>query len=426
MIIKSFSDVENVLASKRPDINVVNWFFALDDMRVLMESLDNPQDIPSTIHVAGTSGKTSTCYYLAEFFRLAGLKTGLTVSPHVTNVGERLQINGARLPDNDYFALFQKFITLPEIKATDITYFGLLVAFAYWAMAKKHVQYAVIEVGMGGRLDATNVIMNQNKICVITDIGLDHTKFLGNTLPEIAQEKAGIIQTGNHVFVAKQDDSVMEVFQKTCADKNATLHILPDGNIMQAPNGLPLFQQRNWALARFAFEYVTERDGLKVLSKDEEYLSSQLVIPARMQEYHYQEKIIILDVSHNSQKISALCHAIKQKYPSKNIPTLISMVEGKDISLPESLTALRTVSDQLFVTRFNKTQDMSRAAIDPALIKQVAHDVGFTKVTIIENPEDAFTELLRTADDTLLVTGSFFLINHIHPILEKNVNEGNI
>lgn len=416
----TFTKIEEILQSKKPDINTVNWFFELADMKRFMHELGDPQEKPNIVHVAGTSGKTSTSYYLAELLKTGHKSVGLTVSPHVSGINERVQINGDPLNKTEFIALFQEFIALPQVKAMDITYFGLMVAFAYWVFAKKALDYAVIEVGMGGRLDATNVVASQNKICVITDIGLDHTQFLGTTLTEIATEKAGIIQQGNHVFVAEQSKPVMEVFKQACSKKSAKLHIMPNDYIDQAPKDLPLFQRRNWSLARFAFDFVSSRDVIKELSKDRLLQTAQKQVPARMQTFRLRSgKTLIIDVSHNAQKIQTLCASIKEKYPAKNIAVLISMVEGKDTSLPNSLAALREISDEIIITQFDGSQDIIRPAIKSETIKLAADQAGYINAITINKPEEAFRALLQAKTDVLLVTGSFFLINNLLPIAQK-------
>jgi len=421
MSISSFSDVESILSSKRPDINTVNWFFELDDMKKLMRLLGNPQDNFKVVHVAGTSGKTSTAYYIANMLRLAGNKTGLTVSPHVDSVSERVQINGQPLSEHEFVSLFEEFIELKVVRSMEITYFGLLVAFAYWVFAKKRVDYAVVEVGMGGKLDATNIIGRPDKVCIITDIGLDHTKHLGESLSEIANQKAGIIGQDQHVFVSGQDEQVMKVFRGVCEQENAELHVLFSEKVDPSIIDLPLFQQRNWSLAKLAFDFIAKRDGL-FLESNQIKESTTVNIPARMEEFRLINKTILIDGSHNSQKIGALVSAIKQKYPNTKSAVLVSMVEGKDTTLEDSLKALSQVTDTLIVTEFNSSQDVQRTALKTKVITDKARGVGLKNIIEIANPEQAFKILLEQPEKLLIVTGSFFLLNHVRPSLLASVD----
>ncbi len=414
MKLQHFSDIEKFLEKIRPDIKAVNWFFALGDMQKLMHELGDPQEKPKIVHVAGTSGKTSTSYYMSAMLQSANQKVGLTVSPHVDSVSERAQINSQPLPEKEFVHLFDKFTDLPALQKIHITYFGMLVAFAFWVFAQKQVDYAVIEVGMGGRIDATNLIQSSNKIVIITDIGLDHTKFLGKDLPSIAREKAGIIRPNNHVFVAKQSQEIMEVFARVAYKQNAVLHILPDAKIKQAPKHLPPFQKRNWALARFAFDYIAKRDHLEYTNI---LATADSKVPARMEAFTKNGKTIITDGSHNAQKIGALVGGLQQIYPGQKFALMTSLVSDKDVTLEESLQELHKVSDTIIVTTFSGNQDTKRTPMDSTKIAEAAHRIGFKKTEIEADPRKAFELLQKQPEEHLLITGSFFLLNHVRPLL---------
>lgn len=418
----TFTQIEEILNSKRPDINKVNWFFELEDMKQFMKDLGNPQEKLKIIHVAGTSGKTSTCYYIAELLRFSNQTVGLTVSPHVAGINERVQINGNPIDKSEFITLFQGFIALPQVKAVQITYFGLMVAFAYWVFAKKNLDYAVIEVGMGGRLDATNVVKAKDKVCVITDIGLDHTQSLGTTLPEIAREKAGIIMENNNVFTPSQDKAVMEIFRKVCQEKHAVFSVVSRDVLSLAPVHLPLFQKRNWSLAYQTFEYIQSRDLLSKLTNSQLDIASSITVPGRMQAYQLADgRTLIVDVSHNAQKIQTMCTSVHAMYPHARISTLIGIVEGKDISLPASLEALSQISEILIITEFSGGQDIPRPAISCEKIAYQAENSNFRSIIIDKDPYSAFRTLLQQDADILLVTGSFFLLNSLLGQIEKVV-----
>lgn len=417
MKLTSFGDAEKFLLSRRPDINAVNWFFSLEDMRKFMRLLGNPQDNPRSVHVAGTSGKTSTCYYLSQFLSTESNNVGLSVSPNVEKISERVQINNESISDQEFFELFDRFINLSEVQSVDITYFGLIVAFAFWVFAQKKVDYSVIEVGMGGRLDATNVITNPNKISVITDIGLDHTKFLGDTLDKIAREKAGIILPNTDVFMARQADVVCDVIKDVCRNNNATLHILKNEVIEQAPQILPPFQRRNWSLAKMVYEYVAKRDGLAQLDKQKIQKTLDTKIPARMEIVKYKGKTVILDGSHNAQKINALVEGIKEKFPGQKFCTIISMVEGKDSNLNQSLRSLQEVTDNLIVTEFTIAQDIKRQPISAEKIAAIAREEGFKSVDLERDTSNALECSMKSEANFIIITGSFFLLNHIRPLV---------
>src|SRR5581483_7745687 len=161
-------------------------FYTLDTINAVMELVGNPQDKVKVLHVAGTSGKTSTAYYLASLLKANGASVGLCVSPHLIEVNERVQIDLKPLPERDFCDGLGQFWDLATSTGLKPSYFEMLVAFPYWEFARRGLDYVVMEVGVGGLLDGTNVVHSENKVCIITDIGLDHTKLLGDTIPEIA------------------------------------------------------------------------------------------------------------------------------------------------------------------------------------------------------------------------------------------------
>jgi len=234
--------------------------YTLDNMLSLMTYLGNPQDKYRVIHVAGTSGKTSTAYYAAALLRAAGYKTGLTVSPHVDLLSERVQIDGQLLPETEFCAALGTFLSLVEGSPVQPSWFELVVAFAFWKFAEEAIDYAVVEVGLGGFKDGTNVVTRADKICIITDIGLDHTQILGRTLAEIAFQKAGIIQAGNEVFSYPQSTAVLGVIEQRVVRQHGRL-TLADVTPLRTSRELPLFQQRNLGLALTAVNVALKRDA---------------------------------------------------------------------------------------------------------------------------------------------------------------------
>ena len=197
--------------------------YSLENMRQLMNKLGNPQDSFKVIHVAGTSGKTSTVYYLSALLQAAGQTVGLTVSPHVDEVNERVQINLKPLPEKSFCQELGNFIDLVKQTSIKPTYFELLVAFAYWIFAKQKVDYAVVEVGLGARFDATNVLPAP-EAALITNISLEHTRYLGKTVESIAWEKSHIIKPGT-ICVTGTSGDALKIVRTACARAGAKLHV---------------------------------------------------------------------------------------------------------------------------------------------------------------------------------------------------------
>jgi len=191
--------------------------FNLDRFREFCRGLGRPQDQFASVHVAGTNGKGSTCHILGSVFSEAGYKTGVYTSPHIFSLRERFKINDDFISDEallDFFRQFEERITEYQL-----TYFEICTAVAFWWFARQQVDIAVIEVGLGGRLDATNIITPE--VSVITSIGLDHTDILGDTLSEITREKGGIIKKGRPLVIGDLPAEALEVVQEIARQKHA-------------------------------------------------------------------------------------------------------------------------------------------------------------------------------------------------------------
>lgn len=416
MAIKNLNDANEALLKFVPDMSLTERPYSLDRMRSLMSLLKNPQNGLRIIHVAGTSGKTSTSYFTASLLKTAGKKVGLTVSPHIDKVSERVQIDLQTLPDIEYCALLDKFLKIVRDSKIQPSYFEVLVAFAFWVFNLKQVDYAVVEVGLGGLLDGTNVIDRTDKICVITDIGIDHTKLLGNTLEEIAKQKAGIITNGNTVLMNAQKSVIENQIREIVKVKSANLIIQSSNEII--PNlPLPPFHVRNFNLAIAVYKYLLKRDELSLIGQDEMVIASQVLIPARMEVIKHLGKTIVLDGSHNEQKLKALKIALQQQFPDKEIDLLVSMGINKIDQVKLSLRQLRKISDSITITKFRLGLDEYRSPINPATLEKLCHELGFEKVQTISDPTEAFNYLSKPNQRILVITGSFYLLNHIRPLV---------
>lgn len=414
--ITSIKQAEAYLASFVPKNVKMTGSYNLDTMKTIMSALGNPQENYKVIHVAGTSGKTSTAYFASALLIQTGVKVGLSVSPHVDSVEERVQIQGKILPEAEYCAALNEFIKIIDTLSVKPTYFELLVAFTFWEFDRAKVDYAVIEVGMGGLLDGTNVINRADKVCIITDIGLDHTEFLGDTLSQIAAQKAGIIHTGNQVFTYQQGQEVDETIEQTTNENQGVLHIVPQPHPEKNPE-LPLFQRRNLFLAESAVNFVIDRDGLTLRDGSSGSNPAGVYIPARMEEIQLDGRILILDGSHNGQKMNTLVRSVQLKYPEALFTIMMALTSGKDVDAV--LAELQPIVEHLILTKFSGQQDLPKKAIDPQIIADAAGTAGINSVEIIENPEQAFDALQQSNSKFALVTGSFFLLNHVRPKLRE-------
>jgi dihydrofolate synthase/folylpolyglutamate synthase len=378
-----------------------------------MAFLHNPQDNLKVIHVAGTSGKTSTAYYIASLLTDVGYTTGLSVSPHINEINERAQINMAGLPEAEYCVELGLFLDLVDQSGLAPSHFEVLVAFAYWLFDIRQVEYAVIEVGLGGLLDGTNVVTRADKICVITDIGMDHVEVLGDTLAKIAAQKAGIIHDHNEVFMNQQPAEVQDVIEHAAQDHQATVHVQPSGSDDRLSD-LPVFQQRNFQLALGVSTHITGVVSNEVITR-----AVQTYIPGRMEVVTYRGKTLVMDGAHNEQKIRALVTAMKQKFPDASVTLLVSFGQNKQTSVLKSLEILRELGSSIIITQFDHAQDEVRSSIDVDTLAQYARDAGFESVSIEANQEKAFNILAAQTSGIGLIAGSFYLIeNYKNTILK--------
>jgi dihydrofolate synthase / folylpolyglutamate synthase len=417
--VSTFAEVKEVLASHIPLVAGTLGAYRLDRMYPLLEQLDNPQNKFKAIHVAGTSGKTSTSYYIAALLKEAGKNVGLTVSPHVDQINERTQINLVPLPEKTYCNLFSEFMNLLEGLRVQPTYFELLMAFAYWVFAKQRVEYAVIEVGVGGLLDSTNVITRPDKICVITDIGMDHMHILGRTLPEITAQKAGIIRPYNVVFTYEQGETVMEVVREVCTRQQAELHeVLPEAT-KNTPTHLVLFQRRNWYLAWRVSRYILERNGDAELTDTQLAHSSHIYIPGRMEIIKAKGKLLVLDGAHNPQKMRALTHSLQNKFPRSSFAVLLAMGHNKTASLEETLQVVFSLKPHVIITGFGDPQSDYGVSMNPIKVAEAASLSGYDDWQVVGDNSQAFKVLLSRSEDILVVTGSLYFPGHLRSLIAQ-------
>lgn len=384
----------------------IDAVYRLDRMYKLMELLGNPQNELRVIHVAGTSGKTSTSYYIAKMLHVSGKTVGLSVSPHISFINERTQLNGLPLEEKEFCSLLSQFLQIPGVKAVRPTYFEIMVAFTYWVFAKKNVDYAVIEVGLGGLLDGTNVVTRADKVCVITDIDFDHTHILGNTLEKIALQKAGIIQKGNAVFMLQQADEVIATVHGYAAAHEGQLFIHEQSD--HVPDGLPLFQRRNWSLAHDVCEYVAARDDW--VEADFWDLSLDWSVPGRMETIGN----FIIDGAHNPGKFTALVRSLAERFPDQKFNFIIG-IKTRKVYVKECMQAIAPLADKVICVPVNAAQDIAYKTLDPDVVAAVCQGTGITNVRVADTLEQAIEAAPK--DEVTVITGSLFLLGHAKELL---------
>ncbi|MFL2876787.1 MAG: bifunctional folylpolyglutamate synthase/dihydrofolate synthase [Pontiellaceae bacterium] len=319
---------------------------SLEVMEALVQTLDHPERSFALVHVAGTNGKGSVCAMIESVLRASGLKTGLYTSPHLISFQERFRINGVSISDkklNRYILALEAHsdAACEELSLRRATFFELSTLIAFQFFADEQVDVAIIETGMGGRWDATNVVY---PLCsVITKIGIDHTDFLGDTLEAIAGEKAGIIKSGRPVISAPQESDVRTVLDAVgepirYSDESVGVRFMAAPQRLKVESqerSLPAFelpllgaaQRENVAVAVTALEVLSE-----ILSIELAFVEGleQVRWPGRLMEVSSHPSIW-LDGSHNPQGGAVLAENLKACFPDRNISFIVGFLEDKDV-----------------------------------------------------------------------------------------------
>lgn len=391
----------------------------LERISMLLSALGNPQEKIKTVHVAGTNGKGSTSTHLANILSAAGHKTGLYTSPYVLSFCERIQIDGQMISENDLANSVTKVRTEIERlneKGIVITEFEAITAAAFLCFYEAGCDFAVIEVGLGGRFDATNILISP-EVCVITSISLDHTKILGDTLPQIAFEKCGIIKNGVPVVTSQnQKTEVMSVISETAKAKKCGLTVTEPkkAKIIRDKLGETVFEyDRECYKMRLCGEHQIENavnavETARLLGISEEFIKEGIAktrMLARM-EIIGKEPLIIRDGGHNEGCAKALRDFIL-RYNIKNIKMLTGLMADKDTE--KYLQLMCPLCDSVTVC----TPSNPRAESAENLL--VYAKKYCENSTAVSNPKQAYRQVLKSAekDDTVLVCGSFYLMSDI-------------
>ena len=424
--ILSFTDYEKTPAQSYSAAN-----FDLRRMQALLEQLGNPHLCARVIHVAGTKGKGSTAAMIASALREAGNRVGLYTSPHLHTMRERIQVNGDIISEEEMAALAEKL--QPEVEAVNrtggfgaLTTFEVLTALAFVHFAQRKADFMVLEVGLGGRLDATNVV--KPEVCVITAISLDHVDILGHTVAEIALQKAGIIKPGAVVVSSPQVPEAEAVIRDVCrkqgvklivAGKDVTWEPVSAGNTsqtfrLQGRKGacdltIPLlgrFQMENAAVAAAALEAagVSSEAIVRGLAK--------VVWPGRL-EVLAERPMIVADGAHNLDSAQRLAGALREYFNYKRLVLVIGMSSDKNIS--GVVEALAPVSDTVIATRSRHPR-----AADPCIIASEFGRLG-KSAAITGNVAEALEQAkaLAAPDDLICATGSLFVVAEVEEPLQN-------
>ena len=352
------------------------------------------------VHIAGTNGKGSTCSFLASLLIESNQKVGLFTSPHIFDFRERIRVNGVMISQTEVLDYIEEIQMLQlDFKPS---FFEITFVLAVKYFLDQGCDYCIFETGMGGRLDATNVVLPV--ATAITNISLDHTAFLGNTLEAISKEKAGIIKANTPLFIGKKEPHSFPVFESISKQNNAPLHT----NESQYPfEGLPKYQKENFNLALNLFEFVSEsKCHADILEKALQHLEQNTGYGKRL-ECIAKNPTLYLDVSHNDEGIQRTVEYAKDQSKGK-LFTILGGAKDKEYSdrTFEVLNQAQT-SFCLFSNPRSKSKE------------DWEHTTRFfeKEPSIFSNLDEAIKRIrpLMAEEDTLLITGSFFLISDYKP-----------
>lgn len=412
------------------DLQMHKIKLGLEAMRTTLARLGSPERACPAVHVAGTNGKGSVCATLQNILSKAGHKTGLYTSPHLSSVRERFKIDGSYISEADFTRLMEQIRA--GLDGSMITYFECTTALAFLWFAENDCDLMILETGMGGRLDATNVVIPLRS--VITTVSLDHEQYLGNSVAEVAFEKAGIIKAGVPVISGVVDPVAAAVIERTCIDKEAPLILKQrDFAMTQNHDGGWLWQSAGDTVAlpvlstgaaaswqadnlscTIAAAIELRKDGLTVSDQAIVDGISGTVWPGRMEIIETSLRFL-LDGAHNQAGIDYLIAALKELDYRRLLVVWASMA---DKSYQRMLRDIALQADVLLLTR----PDTERAAAPEALRRQL-EDLHGSHIMCCSSVKEAYDQVhdRAAADDLVVVAGSLYLIGEFRKLLMGEV-----
>ncbi|MCB0761972.1 MAG: bifunctional folylpolyglutamate synthase/dihydrofolate synthase [Flavobacteriales bacterium] len=377
---------------------------SLDTTHAINDMLGNPHVGLKTVHIAGTNGKGSVASMIASVLQEAGYKTGLHTSPHLKDFRERIRINGEMIPHDEVIRFVEEYRT--KWKPLQPSFFEITVGMAWWYFKRMEVDIVVVETGLGGRLDSTNVIIPE--VSVITQIGMDHMNLLGNTIREIAAEKAGIIKPGIPVVLGVMEEEALDVLNQRAAECQIVVHMARDAgddlpqtalggmfqkyNVQTAMSALKVLKKNGWNIS---FEHVV--NGLAQVLKN-------TGIKGRWQQLG-ESPLIFADGAHNVDGIQVILKEIERLHFT-DLHVVLGVVKDKDLAsilklLPREASYYFCKAD---VPRGMAPEDLQEAALEYGLKGEIYPSV--------RRAYEA-ARLYATREDLIFIGGSFFTVAEI-------------
>ena len=402
--------------------------FSLDRMNLLLSKLNNPHNKIRTVHVAGTKGKGSTCMMLAAMLRSCGYKVALYTSPHICDIRERITINGQMISQTDLTRLICASEPIVAKMTDKPTFFEIFTALAFAYFAEQKVDIAVVETGLGGRLDSTNVL--NPVVCGLTSISMDHMHQLGNTLAKIATEKAGILKKDIPAISVPQDPEAERVLRKMAKDSKTKLMFTgkdiefsyrvessrqdgchtrvclttPFSRFEHLP--VPVFGEHQALNCGLALALLDQLKAQGMVIKDELAVDglSKVYLPGRM-EFISQDPRVLVDGAHNSASIQALMRAIGQHIPYDSMIMVFGCAADKDIN--GMMDQIATGADKVIFTKSNNPR-----AATPEELAAIYEERCGRVAQVAQTLDDALriAHSVVSREDLICVTGSFYLV----------------
>ena len=383
--------------------------FSLDHFKALLESLGNPQHQLKTVHIAGTNGKGSTTNYLRAILQASGLRVGTFTSPHLEVHNDRIRINDVYISDEQLLYYGNRFAELIEENNLSMFEIDTLIAIQYFL--DQDVDIALFEVGLGGRLDATNVIIPM--ISLITTIGFDHMDILGDTLALISTEKAGIVKEGVPLYTSEDKPECLDVFKQICIERNAKFNTIKEAQNIELKHGIrfnydnlsihlntsALYQVKNASLAI---------EGARYLSNYFEINDDDIINGLKDTQWKGRFELvstnphIIIDGAHNTHGVSALVESAR--YLPKPLVIVFSALRDKETDA--MLDDLLSIADEVIVTEF----EFYRAAS----LEMLKHG---NVLAIQDNHEAIRKGIALSLNGTCLITGSLYFISQVRQMI---------
>jgi dihydrofolate synthase/folylpolyglutamate synthase len=399
-------EAERYLAS----LEMFGMRFGLERMRRLMTALGSPQERFDAIHVVGSNGKSSTARMIAAVLDRHGMRTGTYLSPHLVSWAERIHVGGTAVPDERFAeAVLHAADAAAKVDRTlepgdRVTQFEALTAAAYWELARAGVEVAIVEAGLGGRYDATSVI--RSDVQVVTNVSLEHTRWLGPTERHIAEEKLAVVPEGGRLVAGPLGPEALEVATRVTHEHGARLLLLGRDfdlrdDVRLRPRGA--FQRENFAVAVAAAEaYAGPLDSAAVHAAAE-----SVTTPGRI-EVAGEAPLTILDGAHNPAGVAALLPELDTLVGERPLVAVLSVLDDKDAA--GMLAALAPRCDGAVFTRSS-----NRSALPPAVLESLWRQVGGARAEIVTDPVAALerARVLAGEHGAVLATGSIYLLSDL-------------